>query len=110
MPRRGKKSMIRNLKSLAALPVLISMLALTDFSQSNSALHSFFSDNVGLSQDQISAIRSGKPVTKTFPARDPSEVFLFGAIYIHATPEAYVKFARDDDRLRKLPNYLALGE
>ena len=34
---------------------------------------------------------------------------MFGAIYIHAAPESYLKFAHDFDRLRKLPNYLALG-
>ena len=43
------------------------------------------------------------------PSRTPAEVFLFGAVYIHATPESYLEFALDFDRLRKLPNYLALG-
>ena len=43
------------------------------------------------------------------PSRSPAEVFLFGAIYIHAAPEGYLRFARDFDRLRKLPGYLALG-
>ena len=43
------------------------------------------------------------------PSRAPAEVFLFGAVYIHAAPEKYLQFARDFDRMRKLPNYLALG-
>ncbi len=43
------------------------------------------------------------------PSRSPAEVFLFGAIYIHAAPESYLQFAHDFDRLRKLPDYLALG-
>jgi hypothetical protein len=34
---------------------------------------------------------------------------LFGAVYIHASPEAYLRFAHDFDRLRTLPSYLALG-
>jgi hypothetical protein len=34
---------------------------------------------------------------------------LIGAVYIHAAPESYLRFASDFDRLRKLPNYLALG-
>ena len=34
---------------------------------------------------------------------------MFGAIYIHATPEAYFQFARNFDRLRKVPGFLALG-
>lgn len=34
---------------------------------------------------------------------------LFGAIYIYAASERYLKFAQDFDRIRKVPNYLALG-
>jgi hypothetical protein len=34
---------------------------------------------------------------------------LFGAVYIRATPESYLNYATDFDRMRKLPNYLALG-
>src|SRR5271169_3976507 len=54
-------------------------------------------------------IRSRQPVTKALRSRTPAEGFLFGAVYIHAAPESYVKFARDYDRLRKLPSNLALG-
>jgi len=66
-------------------------------------------ENIGLTADQVSAIQNGQPVAKTLPSRQPAEVFLVGAVYIHAAPEAYLKFAHDFDRLRKLPNYLALG-
>jgi len=62
-----------------------------------------------LSEDQIADIRSGKAIAKVMPSRAPAEVFLFGAIYIHAAPESYLRFAHDFDRLRKLPNYLAVG-
>jgi hypothetical protein len=79
------------------------------FSQSNPDLQNFFRQNIGLSEDQIAAIRRGQPVAKTLPSRTPAEVFLFGAVFIHAAPENYLRFARDLDRLRKLPSYLALG-
>src|SRR5271170_7489687 len=72
-------------------------------------LETFFRQDIGLTPDQIAAIRSGQPVAKTMPSRTPAEVFLVGAIYIHAAPESYLKFAQDFDRLRKLPGYLALG-
>jgi hypothetical protein len=72
-------------------------------------LQTYFQQSVGLSQDQIASIQSGKPVTKALPSRTPAEVFLFGAVYIHAAPESYVKFAQDYNRLRKLPSNLALG-
>ena len=34
---------------------------------------------------------------------------MFGAVYIHAAPETYFQFARNFDRLRKAPGFLALG-
>ena len=43
------------------------------------------------------------------PSRTPDEVFLFGAIYIHAAPEKYVQFAENLERRRQLSGYLALG-
>jgi hypothetical protein len=95
--------------AIAALLVLIAIAALPCASQSNPDLQTFFRQNIGLSQDQIAAIRSGQPVAKTMPSRTPAEVFLVGAVYIHAAPESYLTFARDFDRLRKLPSYLALG-
>ncbi len=79
------------------------------YSQSNPDLQTFFRQDIGLSDDQIAAVRVGRAVAKALPSRTPAEVFLFGAIYIHAAPESYVKFASDFDRLRELPGYLALG-
>ena len=95
--------------AIVALLLLIAIAALPSFAQSTPGLQSFFRQDIGLSQDQIAAIRDGQPVTKALASRTPAEVFLFGAVYIHAAPESYIQFARDLDRLRKLPNYLALG-
>jgi hypothetical protein len=71
-------------------------------------VQTFFRQDIGLSDDQIAAIQNGTPVAKNMPSRTPAEVFLVGAVYIHAAPESYLKFARDFDRLRKLPSNLAL--
>ena len=95
--------------AITALLLLIATTALHSTSQLNPDLQTFFRQNVGLDQDQIVAIQSGQPVAKILPSRTPAEVFLFGAVYIHAAPESYLAFALDFDRLRKLPNYLALG-
>jgi hypothetical protein len=102
-------NMIRRLLRVAAALAFTLAMALPGFSQSNPALEKFFRENIGLTEDQVSAIRNGQPVTKALPSREPAEVFLFGAVFIHAAPESYVKFAHDFDRMRKLPNYLALG-
>jgi hypothetical protein len=75
----------------------------------NPDVDTYFRQYIGLSQDQIASIRNGQPVTKSLPSRTPAEVFLFGAVYIHAAPESYIKFAHDYKRQRKLPGNLAFG-
>jgi hypothetical protein len=67
----------------------------------------FFREYVGLADDQIQSIRRGKAIAKVLDSRTPDEVFVFGAIYIDASPESYLKLAAVD-ALRKLPNFLAI--
>lgn len=78
-------------------------------SQMTPELQNFFQENIGLSKEQIAAIRSGQPVAKALPSRMANEVIVFGVVYVHGAPKSYLEFARDFDALRKLPNYLALG-
>jgi hypothetical protein len=104
----GKVAMIRSAILAAVLLLMIAAVALPAFCQSNPDLQMFFQQDIGLTQDQMAAIRSGQPVVKALPSRTPAEVFLFGAIYIHAAPETYVQFSRDFDRRRELPSYWAL--
>lgn len=68
----------------------------------------FFREYVGLADDQIQSIRHGKALAKVLDSRTPDEVFVFGAIYIDASPESYLKLAADIDGLRKLPSFLAI--
>src|SRR5690242_12224452 len=91
----------------ALFAVLLASVA--SFAQSNPALHDYFQNNIGLNEDQFAAIKSGKAIVKAMPPRTPAEVLLFGAVYVHAAPEKYIQLAHDFDRLRQLPNYLALG-
>lgn len=67
-----------------------------------------FVSYVGLGDDQIQSIRHGKAVAKVLDSRTPDEVFVFGAVYIDAAPESYLKLATDIDALRKLPSFLAI--
>jgi hypothetical protein len=101
--------MMRTINRMVALLVLTAATSHPGFSQSNPHLQTFFRQSVGLNDDQIAAIRNGQAVAKAVPSRTPAEIFLFGAVYIHAAPETYVLFAHDFDRLRKLPSYLGLG-
>ena len=68
----------------------------------------FFHEYVGLNQDQIAAVRSGKAIAKVLDSRSPDEVFVFGSVYVQSTPENYLKLASDVDALGKLPNYMAI--
>lgn len=104
-----KADKIRSIIFAAAALISFAAVAPPGSCQSNPDLQTFFRQDIGLSPDQIAAIQKGEPVAKNLPSREPAEVFLFGAIYIHAAPEKYLQFARDFDRMRKLPNYLALG-
>src|ERR1043166_1791366 len=70
--------------------------------------YKFFREFIGLNENQIAAIRSGKAVAKVVESRTPDEVFFFGCVYIAASPESYMKFASDIHALRKLPSYLAI--
>lgn len=101
--------MIRRVIHAIFLLVAISAAVPLCSAQSNPRLQTFFRDNIGLSQDQIDDIRIGTPVVIALPPRSPEEVFLFGAVYIHAAPESYLQSVLDFDRLRKLPTYQALG-
>jgi hypothetical protein len=100
---------MRNLVPALLLMASTAAVAQSSLAQSNPRLQTFFAHNIGLTQDQIDSIRKGTPVVKTLSPRSPAEVFLFGAVYINAAPESYLRFVLDFDRLRKVPNYLALG-
>lgn len=102
-------SLARAFAKMLLMSLMIAACVLPGASQATPDLQTFFQQDIKLSPDQIAAIQKGEPVAKNLPSRQPAEVFLFGAIYIKAAPEKYLQFARDFDRMRKLPNYLALG-
>ena len=106
--KAGRTGINKHRSAIAAASFMI-LVAVLPASAQDAKLLKFFQESIALTPDQIAEIRSGRPVAKALPSRTPAEVFLFGAVYIHATPESYLKFAQDFDRLRELPNYLALG-
>jgi hypothetical protein len=70
--------------------------------------YKFFREFAGLNESQIAAIRSGKAIATVIESPTPDEVYVFGSVYVDATPESYLKLASDIDALRKLPSYLAI--
>jgi hypothetical protein len=76
--------------------------------QTSAELQDYFKNSIGLTQNEIADTRAGKAIGKVLPSRIPDEIFVFGAVYINAPPEAYLRFATDFDRLQKLPEFLAI--
>jgi hypothetical protein len=91
-----------------ALAVALLLITPVTKAQGADEPYRFFREFVGLSEDQIAAIRSGKAVAKVVESRTPDEVFVFGSVYVEANPESYLKLASDVEALRKLPGYLAI--
>lgn len=69
----------------------------------------FFREQLGLSDDQIAMVSRGQAVVKVLSSATPAEIIVVGAVFVNATPEAFVKLAFDMGRLRGLPSYLGVG-
>ena len=76
--------------------------------QDTGQLYTYFKQDIGLNDSEIAQIEGGKAVAKVLNSTSPSQVFVFGAVFIKAQPSAYVQLAGDLDKLKSLPNYLAL--
>ena len=74
-------------------------------SQNTGQLYTFFKQNIGLNDSEIARIEQGKAVAKVLDSSTPSQVFVFGAVFINAQPSGYVRLSGDLDRLKSLPNY-----
>lgn len=91
-----------------AIGVLLISGTLSCFGQTRYEPYTFFKEFIGLQDDQVTAIQHGKAVTKMLATKTPSEIAVFGAIHINASPEEYLKAAQNLDALRKSPNYLGI--
>jgi len=100
--------MRRSVVQVVVLVTLIAGAAVDCRAQTSSELNTYFQQYAGLNQDQIAAIRKAEAVAKILDSRIPAEIFVVGVVYINAAPESYVKFAYDFDRLRTIPEYLAV--
>jgi hypothetical protein len=100
---------MRRLFFCITLPVVLLFFpAITEADTKPSEPYKFYREFAGLNEGQIAAIRSGKALAKVVESPTPDEVYVFGSVYVEATPESYVKLDSDIDALRKLPSYLAI--
>ncbi|MFZ0796642.1 MAG: hypothetical protein WCA13_02570 [Terriglobales bacterium] len=78
-------------------------------SQNHTEPFRFLEQYIGLKDDQIASIDHGKAVAQVLPTPEPSEVVIFGAVYINASCENYLKAAQNLDSLRGCPAISAFG-
>ena len=91
---------------VACVMMLFACAALAQSDRSPTAIFT----QLGLTAQQRAAIDSGRPVAKVLSWGGPSEVFVFGAVYIDGLPSTYLKSARNVGRLAGTPGYLGIGE
>jgi hypothetical protein len=72
--------------------------------------YTFFKQYIGLNDDEIADIQKGKAVTKVLSSPTPSEVAVFGAVYVRGSMDGYLKAAQDVSSLRGAPNYLGIQQ
>ncbi len=82
--------------------------ALSCLGQASREPYTFFKQSIGLEDDEIADIQHGKAVTKALSTKTPAEVKVFGAVYVHASVQDYLKAAQDLNSLRSSPNYLGV--
>src|SRR5262245_13962595 len=87
--------------------IVVLMTASAAYAQTPQAPAALFAQ-LGLTPQQRAAIDNGKPVAKVLSWGGPSEVYVFGAVYIDGSPAAYVKMARNTARLSGTPGYLGV--
>jgi hypothetical protein len=106
---RGRPAHVR---AVAVLTVLVNCLVLeaAGQSQTHPEPYTFFQQYIGLNDDQIASIEQGKAVAQVLPTPAPSEVVVFGAVHINATPDDYLRVAQNLENLRRLPNYLGIRQ
>jgi len=103
-------ALLQNVVSIGCLAGSLLLFASARCHGQADAVHGFFKQNIGLSDAEVAQIDQGKAVAKVIDSPRPSQVFVFGAISIKAQPSSYVAMARDLNKLRSLPGYLAIQQ
>jgi len=99
---------MRRISFCITLPFLLLLFPTVTEADTPDEPYKFFREFAGLNEQQIAQIGSGKALAKVVESPTPDEVYVFGSVYVEATPESYLRLASDIDALRKLPSYLAI--
>ncbi|MCW5963841.1 MAG: hypothetical protein KIT83_07375 [Bryobacterales bacterium] len=105
----GDDGLLKRMRRAVTLICIAIVLSVVCAAETTKDPRVFLKQHVGLTAQQILAIGQGKIVTKAMPSRTPAELFVVGATFVKAPPEAYAKLAFDMERLRRSPSYMAVG-
>lgn len=94
----------------AGAAILVMSAAMSCVAQTNREPQTFFREYIHLNDAQIVSIEHGKPIAQILSTQTPWEIAVFGAIYINASPEDYLKTVRNLSNLQHSPDYLALRQ
>ena len=97
------------LRMMACVTVALP-LTLTAVGQPAQSQPSSVFTELGLTPQQRGSIDEGRPVAKVLSWGGPSEVYVFGAVYIEGSPATYLRIARNVGKLAGTAGYLAIGE
>ncbi len=95
-------------RTIVVLFVVAVLASARDSGAQTSASAQTYFQKVGLSTGQINSVKSGQPVAISLNTRNGNEMFIFGAVFVNAAPEEYLKLADDYARLRKLDEYVSI--
>jgi len=95
-------------RTMAVLLVIVGLVSAREVAAQTSAPAQTYFQSVGLSADQVNSVKSGQAVAASLNTRNADEMFIFGAVFVNAPPEEYLKFVDDYARLRKLDEYIAI--
>lgn len=79
------------------------------YAQSAEEVRAFLQKRALFTPAEIARVDAGQAFAKLLPAPSADYIYVFGAVYVKATPEQYLRYAGDAEFLRKLPQYQALG-
>jgi hypothetical protein len=73
------------------------------FSQTPDYLRTLLGQKIGLKDSEISKLEHGHAVAKILDSHRPSQILIFGAVYVATDPGNYVRLANDLNRHKVLP-------
>ncbi len=94
---------------LTVFPVFIVFLLSSPPSAAQTAGEKQFWEKLGFSREEKGLLEKGQAVVREHPTADKAEIIIYGAVFIKAAPEAFVKSYTEISRRVNGTSYLSAG-